>query len=191
MRSDYERGPAVAHPPAPLEVCCGPADPGYPAPRKFLQADKASAIHAFACGPRGIHPVLATQPSTRRRYEIVQTLWSSRSGQLADYYTRFSAGFNPPARRGASGSRCLQCIELSLRLSRAYGRVRSRHLERGKGLWRRNRRKVLSFGPAGGGLAQPVLPPLPLPRRGRSPTSRPPPPIHTRTREFPSPFHLS
>jgi hypothetical protein len=79
----------------------------------------------------------------------------------------------------------------SLRLSRACDTVLSLHLERGKRLWPQNRKKDLSFGIGGAGVAQTVLPPLRLPHRGSSPTSRLHPLIHTRTREFPSPFPLS
>ena len=79
----------------------------------------------------------------------------------------------------------------SLRLSRACDTVRSLHLERGKRLWPQNRKKDLSFGIGGAGVAPTVLPPLRLPHRGASPPSRLHPPIHAKTREFPSPFPLS
>ena len=78
-----------------------------------------------------------------------------------------------------------------LRLSRAYGRVLSLHLERGKGLWPQNKKKDLSFGIGGAGVDQTVPMPLRLPRRRRSLTSRRHPLIRPRIREFPSPFHPS
>ncbi len=78
-----------------------------------------------------------------------------------------------------------------LRLSRAYDRVRSLHLEREKGLWPQNRNKDLSFG-IGVAEAEPTIPPLlRLPRQGYSPTSRQHLLIRTRVREFPSLFHPS
>jgi hypothetical protein len=60
-----------------------------------------------------------------------------RDSGLGAYYTRFSTGFN--RLRG-------------LRLSRAYGRVLSLHLERGKGLWPQNKKKDSSFGIGGAGV---------------------------------------
>jgi hypothetical protein len=95
---------------------------------------------------------------------------------MGAYYTRFSAGFNRLR---------------SLRLSRAYGRVLSLHLERGKGLWPQNKKKDLSFGIGVAGVDQTVPMPLRLPRRMRRPTSRRHPLISPRIREFPSPFHPS
>ena len=54
----------------------------------------------------------------------------------------------------------------SLRRFKAYGRVPSLHLERGKRLWPQNRKKDLSFG-IGGAEVDPTVPlSLRLPRRG-------------------------
>ena len=64
------------------------------------------------------------------------------------------------------GSRQASIGWRGLRLSRAYGRVLSLHLERGKGLWPQNRNKDLSFGIGGVGVDPTVSPPLRLPRRG-------------------------
>ena len=54
----------------------------------------------------------------------------------------------------------------SLRRFKAYGRVPSLHLERGKGLWPQNRKKDLSFGIGGVGVDPTVPPSLRLLRRG-------------------------
>src|SRR6185436_184489 len=82
----------------------------------------------------------------------------------------------------------LLCV---LRLFRAYGRVPSLHLERGKGLWPQNRKKDLSFGIGGVGVTPTVLPPRHLPSRRYSPINRLHTLIRTRIREFLSPFHPS
>ena len=73
---------------------------------------------------------------------------------MGAYYTRFSTGFNRLR---------------SLRPSRAYGRVLSLHLERGKGLWPQNKKKDLSFEIGGAGVDKTVPMPLRLPRRRRRP----------------------
>ena len=78
-----------------------------------------------------------------------------------------------------------------LRLSRAYDRVRSLHLERGKGLWPQNKKKDLSFGIGGAGVGSTVHPLLWTPRREYRSTSRLHPLIRTRVQELPSPFHPS
>src|SRR5437868_242440 len=85
----------------------------------------------------------------------------------------------------------VRIIQLGLRLFRAYGRVPSLHLERGKGLWPQNRKKDLSFGIAGVRVTPTVLPPRRLPSRRYSPTTRLYTLIRTRIREFLSPFHPS
>ncbi len=59
-----------------------------------------------------------------------------------------------------------------MRLSRAYGRVPSLHLERGKGLWPQNKKKDLSFGIDGVGVGSIVHPRLRMPRRGHSPSEQ-------------------
>ena len=82
----------------------------------------------------------------------------------------------------------LLCV---LRRYRAYGRVPSLHLERGKGLWPQNRKKGLSFGTGEAGVATTVLPPRRLLNRRYSPIRRLRPLIRTRIREFLSPFHPS
>src|SRR2546422_10135213 len=89
------------------------------------------------------------------------------------------------------GSRQASIGWRGLRLSRAYGRVLSLHLEREKGLWPQNRNKDLSFGIGVAG-AEPTIPPLlRLPRQGYNPNSRQHPLIRTRGLEFPSLFHPS
>jgi hypothetical protein len=50
------------------------------------------------------------------------------------------------------GSRQASIGWRGLRLSRAYGRVLSLHLERGKGLWPQNKKKDSSFGIGGAGV---------------------------------------
>jgi hypothetical protein len=59
----------------------------------------------------------------------------------------------------------LQIDWRGLRRLRAYGRVRSLHLERGKGLWPQNRKKDLSFGIGGAGVDPTGPPSRRLPRR--------------------------
>src|SRR6478672_5869493 len=97
----------------------------------------------------------------------------------------------PGSRQASIGRRALRIIQLGLRLFRAYGRVPSLHLERGKGLWPQNRKKDLSFGIGGVGVTPTVLPPRRRPSRRYSPTTRLHTLIRTRIREFLSPFHLS
>ena len=74
--------------------------------------------------------------------------------------TQSRASIIPGSRQASIGQR-------GLRLFRAYGRVPSLHLERGKGLWPQNKKKDLSFGIGGAGVDPTVLPPLRLPRRGQ------------------------
>ena len=77
---------------------------------------------------------------------------------------------------------------LGLRRFRAYGRVPSLHLERGKGLWPQNRKKDLSFGIGGAGVDPTVPLPLRLPHRRYSPTRSRHLPISTKVPASPSPF---
>jgi len=85
----------------------------------------------------------------------------------------------------------LRIYRRGLRRFRTYGRVPSLHLERGKGLWPQNKKKDLSSAIDGAGVGPIVHPPSLTPRLGHSLTSRLPPLICTRVREFPSPFHPS
>jgi hypothetical protein len=78
------------------------------------------------------------------------------------YPQRYVEDFDEPRTKLAGFFSVLLC---GLRLSRACGRVRSLHLERGKGLWPQSREKDLSFGIDGAEVAQTVLPLLRLPRR--------------------------
>jgi hypothetical protein len=87
------------------------------------------------------------------------------------------------------GSRLASIGWRNLRRFRAYDRVPSLHLERGKGLWPQNRKKDLSFGTGGAGVDPTVPPPLRLPRRGYSPTRKRHPLTLIRVQEFPSPLH--
>src|SRR5438876_11072772 len=67
------------------------------------------------------------------------------------YYAQSWTPIIPGSRQASIGWR-------GLRLSRAYGRVLSLHLERGKGLWPQNRNKDLSFGIGGAGVDPTVSP---------------------------------
>ena len=80
-----------------------------------------------------------------------------------------------------------------LRRSRAYGRVPSLHLERGRSLWLRNLKKDLSFVIVGEEVPQTVLLPRRLLRPRRSLTSirMRRPPIRHRVPVFPFLFHRS
>jgi len=130
-------------------------------------------------------------PQARPQRSITYKGWPGRSSSA-----RVERAHSDRARSASRRTTRLPCLFFSillcsLRVSRACDTVRSLHLERGKRLWPQNRKKDLSFGIGGAGVAQTVLPPLRLPHRGSSPTSRLHPLIHTRTREFPSPFPLS
>jgi hypothetical protein len=78
-----------------------------------------------------------------------------------------------------------------LRRFKAYGRVPSLHLERGKGLWPQNKKKDLLFGIGGAEVELTVRLTHHLPRRGHNHTRRRRPPIRTRVLAFLSRFHRS